>query len=331
MYNRVAIVYNQPCSSKYVELGEQNAEEDVLNTVIAVHKALGDNGYIVIDVPLAPPVGQAREMLKKMAADIVFNLFEGFCGYPLTESDIPDALVELGIPFTGCSASSIQQTLNKVDAKLVLNCAGIATPQYQLLTPDSISLFDIGYPCIVKPAYDDASHGLSAESVVRNSKSLKAQVEKISRIFEGKALVEQFIDGREFNATVLGDREFTVFPISEIRYDLPECLPPILTYDAKWNPQSLYFQSTNAECPATLTQTESDQIVKTAQKAFKVLVGRGYARIDMRMDLDGNIYVLEVNANPDISPQSGAALQACKMGLRYVQFIEKLVKLAWSN
>ena len=331
MQLRVAVVYNDPCISKYDDLGESKAEEEVLSTVDAVHRALERIGYCVFDVPLLPPLEHAKKLLKNLSADVVFNLFEGFCGYPETEADIPDALTRLGIAYTGCSTSSIRHTLNKVESKKLLQHAGICTPEYQLLRPDTIAEFKLGYPCMVKPVCDDASHGITPQSLVYDESSLAAQVEKISGIFGGQALVEQFVEGREFNATVLGNEEYTVFPVSEIQYDLPEGLPRILTYDAKWNPHSVYFQSTVAICPADLSERDYSRIVTIARSAFRVLVGSGYGRVDMRMDTDGTIYVLEVNANPDISPQAGAALQAGKMGLRYQQFIEKLVKLAWSN
>jgi D-alanine-D-alanine ligase len=205
---------------------------------------------------------------------------------------------------------------------------GIRTPKYQLVTPETVSQFQLSYPCIVKPCGEDASHGLSADSVVHNQESLERQVTTVSRAFGGKALVEEFVGGREFNATVMGNDEATVLPVSEIVYSLPPGMPQILTYAGKWEEGTLYFDGTKVVCPAKIGDEKRTQLVQIAMAVFRLLVQRGYARVDMRLDPDGNIQVLEVNPNPDITPGSGAARQAAAASMTYAQFIENIVSLA---
>jgi D-alanine-D-alanine ligase len=325
---RVAIIYNEPYHSRYDTTGEARAVLSVLNAVAAVHQALLELGYDVIRVPLTPPLEQARRKINSLDADLVFNLFEGFCGYPETEALAPEALSELGIPFTGCPGAVIRLALDKAMAKVLLKTTGIPTPGFQLLNPQTLHMFQLNYPCIVKPRGEDASHGLTIESVVSNFASLEKQVTAISESYGGGALVEEFIDGREFNATVLGNSQGTVLPASEIVYSLPSEMPKILTFAAKWQPDSPYFRGTRAVCPAKIGMREQEHIAETALTAFQLLGCQGYARVDMRMDKERQLNVIEVNPNPDISPDSGTVLQAETAGMTYTQFIEKIVRLA---
>jgi D-alanine-D-alanine ligase len=222
----------------------------------------------------------------------------------------------------------LRLALDKAKVKVILKAAGIQTPNFQLLNPQILHMFQLGYPCIVKPRGEDASHGLSPESVVNDFAALERQIALVSNCYGGGALVEEFIDGREFNATVLGNSECAVLPVSEITFSLPFRMPRILTFAAKWEPESLYFQDTKAVCPAKIEAEEQQRIIETAVAAFRALGGKGYARVDMRMSEDGELNVIEVNPNPDISPGSGAVRQAEAASMTYTQFIEKIVQLA---
>jgi D-alanine-D-alanine ligase len=325
---RVAIVYNEPVKSRYDARGEQAAVSGVLEAVEAVHDALLETGCGVVKVPLVPPLRRARQRLSALKADLVFNLFEGFAGYPATEAGLAEILSALKMPFTGCPAGALKLALDKARTKSVLKKAGINTPGFQLLRPETLASFSLSYPCIVKPRREDASHGLSAQNVVSDFASLEAQVTAVSRYYGGQALVEHFIEGREFNVTVLGNKSCTVLPVSEINYSLPRGVPRLLTFAAKWQPDSPYFQGTKVVCPAEIEDTERENITRTALDVFGLLGCRGYARVDMRWDGAGQLNVIEVNPNPDISPGSGAARQAEAAGMTYPRFIDKIVRLA---
>ena len=324
MRRRVAVIYNQPLESRYDAWGEQAAVSGVLEAVEAVQEALLGLGYGVVKIPLTPPLPRAQERLAALKADLAFNLFEGFAGHPETEAEIAEILTVLKVPFTGCPAGALNLALDKAKTKAFLKSAGINTPDFQLLRPEMLSSFRLSYPCIVKPRREDASHGLSAQNVVNDFASLEKQVTAVSRYYGGQALVEHFIEGREFNVTVLGD---TVLPVSEIDYSSLEGVPNLLTFAAKWQPDSDYFKGTKVVCPAEIGDRERENINQTALKVFGLLGCRGYARVDMRLDGAGKLNVIEANPNPDISPGAGSVRQAEAAGMTYPQFIDRIVKL----
>jgi D-alanine-D-alanine ligase len=325
---KIAIIFNEPKSDRYSDMGEFKAVAGVLEEVRPVHKALTELGHTITKVPLRPPVEQVRDKLKTIRADLVFNLFEGFEGQPQTEAIVAGMLCELGLPFTGNLPSTLALALDKAKAKKILESDGLRTPRYQSLNPENLNLFHLNFPCIVKPLGEDASHGVSEESVVKDLDQLEKQVKKVSELFGGNSLVEEFLEGREFNVTLLGNKEPVVLPVAEMVYSLPPELPRLLTFAAKWYEESLYYKGTRATCPAEIEEEERQRISQTALTAFKLLDCRGYARVDMRMDAEGVPNVLEVNPNPDISPGYGAARQAAAAGMSYSQFIEKIVMYA---
>jgi D-alanine-D-alanine ligase len=324
----ITLIFNEPEVDRYQAMGESKAELGVIAEVKAVCQALIEMDHQLTLVSLRPPMEDVRRKLAGIKADVVFNLFEGFDGRPETEPEVARLLFELNLSFSGCPASSLELALDKEKAKTLLSQAGLPTPAYQILSPQTISDFKLEFPCIVKPVADDASHGITEESVVNDGDSLARQVKKVSHLFGGKALVEEYIDGREFNTTVIGNRELTVLGISEIVYTLPPEKPRILTFSAKWDEESAYYLNSKAVCPADINLKESQQIAELARSAARLLGCRGYARVDFRQDRQGNIKILEVNPNPDITPGAGAALQAAACGLTYRQFIDRIVQSA---
>lgn len=328
MRPRVAIIYNEPMPDRYGDVGEMKAVFGVLEAVAGVEGALADHGYRVVRVPLLPPLDAAREKLRRLKADVIFNLFEGFAGDPQTEVALAAFLPELGLPYTGSPAEALALGLDKVRAKAVFESAGIPTPAWQELTADATGDLRLPFPCIVKPCAEDASHGIGPESVVHNLPALRQQVTKICQCFGGRALVEEYIDGREFNITVLGNSEPTVLAVSEIVYTLPPGLPRILTFHAKWDEGTIYCEGTANVCPAEIPEDLRTAIAGVAIRAFHAFGCRGYARVDFRMNTHGELKILEVNPNPDISPGVGAARQARASGYTYGEFIERIVDLA---
>jgi D-alanine-D-alanine ligase len=325
---KIAVLYNDPLPDRYKAMGESLAELGVMDEVQAVEHALADLKYSSVLIPLRPPLSGVNGLINSLDADVIFNLFEGFDGCPETEGQFAGILLKSKIPFTGCPPSALELALNKSKTKNLLAAAGIPTPDYQILSPENINIFHLDFPCIVKPLAEDASHGISEDSVVFDPASLEHQVKKISDLFGGQAMVEEYVDGREFNTTVIGDGRLTIPAVSEIVYTLPPDKPRILTFQAKWEENSLYFDNTRAVCPALITPLEKQKIGKIARSAFKLIGCKGYARVDFRQNKSGDFKVLEVNPNPDITPGSGAALQAVASGMTYSQFIKKIIDIA---
>jgi len=326
---KVAIIYNEPVTdSPIVDFGEEEAIIGVLEEVVAVKKALLELGHSVEKVPLRLPIESVPVVLKAIQADVVFNLFEGFEDLPYSEPVVAKMMEDMGIPFTGNPSSVLALTLDKAEFKKVLQKAGVDTPASMVLTPDTVKDFKLQLPCIVKPKDEDASHGLSPENVVYNLAELKTMVERVSGRFRGSALVEEFIDGREFNASVLGNHDLSLVEISEITYTLPPELPRILTFESKWFEETEYYKGTGVCCPAQIDSILRKTIIDVVLTSAKAAGCRGYGRVDMRQDMDGTIKVLEVNANPDVTPELGIARQAGAIGMSYSQLIQKIVDLA---
>lgn len=328
---KIAIIFNEPKPDRYDEIGEGIAIGSVLEEVNPVYRASRRLGYSAIKVPLTPPLAQVKETLKALETDVVFNLFEGFDGMSETEAAVTSILEELGIAYTGNPPSALALALDKAKAKQVLLSAGIRTPRYQVLCPDSVNQFDLNFPCIVKPVQEHASHGLSEESVVNELEQLRMQVQRVSVAFRGDALVEEFLEGREFNVTIIGNGHPIVLPIAEMVYYLPPDLPKLLTFAAKWYKETPYYKGTKARCPAQINEETIELISNIAVTAFTLISCRGYARVDMRLDDEGIPNVLDVNPNPDITPGYGVARQVRAAGMSYDQFIQQILEMALEN
>jgi len=325
MQPEIAIVYNQPEACRYDEQGEGSAVQGVLDEVSAVKTALLELNFTPELFPLFPPVERALRAVRTIKASIVFNLFEGFGGEPFTEVDIASALKEMNIPYTGNTPESLALCLDKRLAKQTLLDAGVPTPAFQVFDESSDKNLQLNLPVILKPAMEDASHGVYAENVVYKTETFRQVLKQLLKQTSRQVIVEEFINGREFNATVLGKE---VLPVSEIIYTLPDDLPRILTFESKWDTGSLYYKNTQAVCPAKVDSKTESSLKELARQACKACGCRGYARVDMRADDNGKIYVLEVNPNPDISPQAGCARQSLAAGLSYAEFIKIIVEQA---
>ncbi|MDD2252059.1 MAG: ATP-grasp domain-containing protein [Dehalococcoidales bacterium] len=325
MHPQVAIIYNQPEASRYDNRGEGVAVYGVLDEVDAVKRALSDIGFVPMLIPLSPPIKNALQTIDNIDTSIVFNLFEGFEGDPLTEIIIARALTEKSVAYTGNLPEALHTCLDKSLAKRALLDAGVPTPAYQVYSSKTSEPLTLNFPVIVKPAREDASHGIYAENVVYTTETFWSI---LTRLFENSSepvLVEEFVNGREFNATVLGKE---VLPISEIVYTLPDGFPPVLTFESKWDTESLYYKHTQVICPAKIDRSTESRLKNLAIKACKACGCRGYTRVDMRADEKGKLYVLEVNPNPDISPGAGCARQSAAAGLSYTEFIKVIVEQA---
>ncbi len=328
MSERVAIIYNEPGISKYHTLGEGGAVEGVTDSVVAVSRALNELGHEIITLALTPPLSVAEEELSELDADIVFNLFEGFDGWPESEAAIAMYLENSGLCFTGCSSKTLRICENKSLVNKCLRSYGVPTPDWQVLYPGYPNKFSLGFPCIVKPLGEHASHGLSAKSVVNDFYTLRKQMEFVWQAYQRQSLVEDFLPGREFRGLVIGNRHLKVFPIEEIIYNLPPDKPRLLTYCAKWIRGDEYFTGTGEQCPADIDATLKNEIEELVKESSKALGCRGYASIDLRQNREGELMVIDVNPNTDISIGGGARFPIEAMGITYISFIEDILYLA---
>ena len=170
---------------------------------------------------------------------------------------------------------------------------------------------------------------MNSSSLCRNPGELESQAAYIHSIYNQAALVEEYLDGREFNVSILGDGDARVLAISEIDFNgMPEGEPRIVSYRAKWDEESEYFRTTQPVCPAPLGKRLENRIKDMALRAYGCIDCRDYGRVDMRTDARGNLFVLEVNPNPDIAPSAGFARASQAAGYSYADIILRISQLA---
>jgi D-alanine-D-alanine ligase len=210
--------------------------------------------------------------------------------------------------------------------KAILNSYGLQTPRCFLIT-SSNQISEVEFPLIVKPNNEDGSLGVGINAVVFNKKELHDRVERIVDNYEQAALVEEYIDGREFNIAIYDNSEPKALPASEIDFSkMPSGAPHICSYEAKWYEDSVLFIGTPPICPARIDSSLVEKLQQDALKAFRVLGCRDYARVDFRVSDDGTSFLLEVNPNPDISKSAGYARALAAAGIHYKDFWKTIIK-----
>lgn len=269
--------------------------------------------------------------LKKNKPDVIFNFIEIYKENSRFEMNIVGLFELLKIPYTGAPPLALANCQNKILAKRILNNANIQTPRYIVFRkPQKTYKCDLTFPLIVKPAFEDASVGIDNESIVRNKAQLKKRIDYIFQYFMQPTLVEEYIEGRELNVAVLGDKRPKALPISEIDFsEMPDHLFNIVSYQAKWEPKHEAYHKTIPICPAPLSKTIEQKAKKTALKAFKMMGARDYARVDMRLSKNNELYVLEVNPNPDLTEGAGFMRSAETAGYPYATALKKIINYAY--
>jgi D-alanine-D-alanine ligase len=310
------------------------SEYGVLDEVKSVERALAPLEHNTKIVPVALDINKLIDELRANRPDVIFNLCESVDGDSSQEMNIAGLFELMKIPYTGSRAFSLGLALNKPLVKSILNQNGIPTAKHFVTSSSSnFSVNGHKYPMIVKPSREDASLGIENESVVTNENDLRKRIEHVLDTYHQPALVEEYIDGREINVSVVGNDELITFPISEIDFsELPEEYPKIISYNSKWMYKTAEFEGTKAVCPAqNLSDTEVKVIQDTAKKVYRLLGASDYARVDIRLK-DGIPYVLELNPNPDIASDvpedTGFTRSAKAYGWEYSYLIQQIIIFA---
>jgi D-alanine-D-alanine ligase len=293
-----------------------------------VRKALEKSGHAARLVPLGEDIAAFIDALRQPLPDVVFNLCEGLWGDSRQEMNVAGLFELLGLPYSGSAPVCLGLTQDKARTKDLLMRHHLPTPNYIVARPGQqvFRTRELTFPLIVKPRYEDASLGISPRSIVASEQELRERVAYIHALYHQEALVEDFIDGREFNVAVLDGERLEVLPVAEILFE-QGLAQPIVSYNGKWLESSEEFIRTRPVCPAAITVKEEILIKDLALRTFKLLECRDYARIDIRYR-EGIPYILEVNANPDICPDAGLARAARVAGLSYAALVERIVDAA---
>jgi D-alanine-D-alanine ligase len=320
----IAIVFNA-YEPRPTATGERLSEESVAEMAQQAQEAVRSLGLATTLVPLQRSLLNFLNRVKELNPDALVNLCEGYCGRPQWESNVAGIFELLGLTFTGNAAKTLALCQDKFKAKAVLKAAGLPTAPAQLMLTGEEPL-ELRFPLIVKPNAEDASLGVYPESVVRDEESLRCQVRRCLDSYKQPVLVEAFIDGREFNVSVLENGEARALPVSEIDFSaMPKDMPRILGYAAKWFEDHPLYKKTPPVCPAPIDDELRTRLQGLAEAAFRTMGCRDYARVDFRLDAKGRAFILEVNPNPDISTNAGYARALSAAGIEYAAFWNVMV------
>ncbi|MEW6088565.1 MAG: ATP-grasp domain-containing protein [bacterium] len=304
---KIGLVFNQKPKKTDKEdknLSDTYAEWDSHETINAVANALknGTNGTGPRDVVLIEANDKMFNRFIKEKPDIVFNMAEGFRGAS-REAQVPAILDMLNIPYTGSDPVTLGICLDKQRTKEILSFHNIPTAKF-LAATSCKELENIFLPAVVKPVWEGSSKGIVNSSLVRTEKELKVQVERIVKNYKQPALIEEFLNGREFTAAVLGNNDSVrVLPIVEIKLDkLPAGANKMYSYEAKWIWDTNVKPLDIFECPAKISPGLKKKIEDLCKKAFNVLRCRDWCRIDVRLDKKGEPHVIELNPLPGVLP-----------------------------
>lgn len=297
------LLYNQPVLPP--DHPDAESEYDILETTEDAFKVLKDAGFDVTKLGINYDPQPLLNVLKEKRPDAVFNLFEGIATQTGTEVSAAALLEWLNVPFTGCPSACLSLGRDKSRTKYILSAAGIPTPEYAVIDSLPVPRWEQPWPAIVKPACQDASVGIDQNSVVTSQKQLEDRVEFIIAKYGGPVIIERFISGREFHVNMIEERGAPlntpprVIPLCEIAFTRNE--PghwAVYTFTAKWHEKSDEYRAAVVRTPVEIPADDFARLERIAQRAFRVLQCRDYARIDVRMDAEGRFYVLEMNPNP---------------------------------
>jgi D-alanine-D-alanine ligase len=309
------------------DIGENPPPEeiDTITSSNAVADALRKNGHTVDLAAFSPDPDKLQAILDAHKADIVFNMVEGIDGLGALAPVAPRMLDEAGVIFTGVDAVGMAVTTDKPLTKRRMRDAGIPTADW-CEGPDWKGLKD-DKTYIVKSTLEDASVGLD-DGCVCLGKDVIARAELSAKRFGGKWFAEEYVDGREYNISMMDgpDGEPFVFPLAEMQFgDWPSDKPRIVGYDAKWIELDV-----NDLMVRDFTTEQKDPVLaakirKACIDTWKLFGFTGYVRVDFRVTPEGEPRVLEINTNPCIAPDAGFAAAGEQIGMSYDQVVQRVV------
>lgn len=315
---RVGFTYNVKRDS-VAPGNDDQAEWDPPETILAISNALARQGHVVVHLEATPDLPR---VLAEADVDLIFNIAEGVEGRN-REAQVPALCELLNIPYTGSDSATLAIALDKALCKKVLMQHDILTPRFQVMETGRERLSpDLRFPLIVKPNAEGSSKGIGNTNVVDTEEGLRAAVRSVLDRYRQPAIIEEYVAGREFTVGLLGDKRPRVLPPMEIRFKNPTVERPVYDFVVKqeWEKHVYY------ECPATLTDIERKSIEKIVRDTFWALDCRDVARIDLRMDVQGRIYVIEVNPLPGLTPNySDLVLISRAAGLDYDQLMAEIM------
>lgn len=320
MKPKVLLLYNHD------NLWSPQEAQDAAHDRELATEAMRHFGYEVHDAMVMDSVAQALHPLNLNPREwLVFNWCEGYADRPWAYDDVTRELDELGLVYTGSDTVSLGMSADKAKVQAALLGGGVPVPQCGVLHAGDPIEWTV-FPAIVKPANQHGSFGIDRDAVVLDRAQLADRLEYIAASFHSAAVVEEFIDGRELQVTVWGNRTLEVLPEVEVVFnnDLGwrDC---IYTYEVKFHADALEAYNIGFVCPSMLTIPQRRAVERACRRAFRAMRCRDYARVDLRLR-GKRVYVLDVNPNPDINSEALIVIAANMVGLHYDDVIARIVQ-----
>jgi len=305
----------------------QAEKEETIHLSTQLGHALIEVGHPTVFVPISDDDIAGHLHSFDPSEYIIFNWCESLPDIEHSEWLVARRLELLGFTFTGAGSEALALAQDKFRVKVLLDQAGIPTPAWHIFHQGESIQWN-RFPAIVKPMNEHCSAGITRDSVILNAGELENRIPFILDRYNQPALVEDFIDGREFHVSVWGNEKLTVLPVAEMDFTFfGNIKDRLCTYDAKFIPGSEHYEKIETLLPAPLTPEETRALEKVCRDAYRTLGCRDYARMDIRLR-DNIFYVLDVNPNADISSEASMACAAEVAGISYGQMGSLFVRLA---
>jgi D-alanine-D-alanine ligase len=315
---RVGLTYNLKTEYTFKpgDPPDANAEFDHPDTVKVIEDAIRSGGHEVVCI------GGGKALLEHydgIDVDIVFNIAEGYEGRN-RESQVPIILEMLGVPFVGGDGLTLGLTLDKVMTKKILLAEGVPTPRFaELHDAAQAKRIDLAFPLIVKPRFEGSSKGMHNASLVNNVDELHRQATWLIQTYKQPALVEEFIEGQEFTVAVIGNSPPTALPPVQIRIDGTLDLGRLFYTFERIRHGSDYV------CPAPISEAMAARLSEVALQTYQAVECRDFGRVDIRVNRQGQPFVLEINPLPSLSTEDVFPLVAKAQGMTYDAIINRIL------
>jgi D-alanine-D-alanine ligase len=317
------LVPPDPLNGQEVAGAEWKTEYDVVSTLRKL-------GHDVKPLGVKSDLGVLRSAVEDWKPHIAFNLLEEFDGVAVYDQNVVSYLELLHVPYTGCNPRGLMLARDKALSKKLFSFHRIPFPDF-MVVPQGRTVKrpkGLSFPLIVKSVTEEASHGISQASIVQDDVKLKERVEFIHANIGTGALIERYIEGREFYVGVMGNGHVHVLPVWELIMDkLPDDARRIATERVKWSRAYQDKYGIRSEEAGNLPEGKAGEIQHLAKRVYRALGLSGYARIDVRMDAAGSVYVLEANPNPQISHDEDFSDSAEKDGYPYKDLLQELLNI----
>jgi D-alanine-D-alanine ligase len=294
-----------------------------------VMAALGALGHTTEQLAIFDNLDLLRQKLESFAPDVLFNLVDQFKNNRAFDQNIVSLFEMQGVPFTGCGATGLTLCKHKAISKKILSYHRIHVPNFVVIPRGQRTARPkwLKFPILVKPLKEEASFGISQASFVETDEQFRERAAFIHEKHLEDVIAEEYIAGREFYVSLMGNLRLTVFPIRELVFgEVPPKEPKIATYSAKWNEEYRKRWGLQNQFAEKLDSALVDRIEGTCKRIYRLLTIDGYARIDLRVTAANEVYFIEANPNPILAEDEDFAQSAAKAGLPYPQLIDRIIR-----